>query len=78
MATCPRCLGPLTENHRCPRRGLVSRVTDAISTVAIGGLIGAVLSYVIDEQPAPALILAAAALGAVLASAVRQAIGPRL
>ena len=74
MATCPKCLGPLTDNHRCPR-GTLSRVTDAISTVGIGGALGAALCFAIDDRPAGALVLAAAALGAVLASAVRQAIG---
>jgi hypothetical protein len=67
-------MGALTENHRCPR-GMFSRVTDALTTVAIGGLLGAVFTFAIDERPPGALILAAAALGAVLASAVRQAIG---
>ncbi len=76
MATCPRCFGALTENHKCPK-GPLSRVTEALFTVGVGGLIGAVLSYVIDERPVPALVLASAALGAVLASAVRQAIGGR-
>ncbi len=77
MATCPRCLGALTENHRCPRRGILSRVTDALSWVLGGAVVAAILTYVLQENPAPALVLAAAALGAVLASAVRQAIGPR-
>lgn len=75
MATCPRCFGALTENHRCPR-GIVRRVTDALSTVGLGAIIGAIFCYAIDERPAGALILAAAALGAVLATAVRQAIRP--
>jgi len=76
MATCPKCFGALTENHKCPK-GRLSRVTDALSTVGVGGVIGVVLSYVIDERPVPALVVASAALGAVLASAVRQAIGGR-
>jgi hypothetical protein len=66
-------MGALTENHRCPR-GPLSRVTDALSTVAIGGLIGVVLCYALDERPVPALVLAAAALGSVLATALRQAV----
>jgi len=53
------------------------RVTDALSTVGVGGLIGVVLSYVMEERPRPELVLAAAALGAVLAFAVRQAVGHR-
>jgi len=75
MATCPKCFGPLTENHRCPTIGRLSRVTDALFTVAVGGVIGIVLSYMIEERPVPALVVASAALGAVLASAVRQAVG---
>jgi hypothetical protein len=49
-----------------------------LSTVAIGGVIGIVLCYVINERPVPALVLAAAALGSVLATALRQAIGGKI
>jgi hypothetical protein len=49
-------------------------VTDALSTVAVGGVVGTVLCYAVNEQPVPALVLAAAALGSVLATALRQAI----
>jgi hypothetical protein len=76
MATCPKCFGALTENHKCPR-GRLSRVTEALSTVGVGGGIGVILSYAIEEHPVPALVLASAALGAVLASAVRQAVNGR-
>lgn len=76
MATCPKCFGALTEHHKCPK-GRLSRVTDALSTVSVGAIIGVALTYMIDERPVPALLLAAAALGAVLASAVRQAVGGR-
>jgi hypothetical protein len=69
-------MGALTENHRCPRRRF-SRITDALSTVAVGSVLGAVLAFVIADRPAGALVLASAALGAVLANALRQAIGPR-
>ena len=77
MATCPRCMGALTENHRCPR-GRFSRVTDALSTVAVGSVIGGLVVFAIEDRPAGALVLASAALGAVLANAVRQAIGPKI
>ena len=76
MATCPRCFGALTDNHKCPK-GMFSRVSDAISTVGIGGGLGAVLCFAIEERPVGALVVAAAALGAVLAFAVRQAVGGR-
>jgi hypothetical protein len=77
MATCPRCFGALTENHRCPRRSIVSAVMDALSTVGVGGFLGGLLAIIINEQAPTALVIAAAALGAVLASAVRQAVGRR-
>lgn len=66
-------MGALTENHKCPAR-VVRRVTDAVSTVGVGGLLGAILCFAIDERPAGGLVLAAVALGAVVAVAVRQAI----
>ncbi len=66
-------MGALTENHRCPR-GRFSRITDALSTVMVGGIVGGVLVYGLVERPAGALVLASAALGAVLANAVRQAV----
>jgi hypothetical protein len=74
MATCPACLGPLTENHRCPHGGL-RRITRALWIVAAGAIAGALMTWVIWERPAPALVLAAAALGAVLTNALRDALG---
>ena len=76
MATCPRCLGPLTDDHRCPRNWL-RRLGDSLFTVTVGGIVGVVLCFALEERPTSALVLAAAALGAVLASAFRQAVGPR-
>lgn len=76
MATCPRCLGALTDDHKCPK-GALSRVTNAISTVGVGGVAGAALVFVVEERPVAALVLAAAALGAVLAFAIRQAVSGR-
>ncbi len=73
MATCPKCFGALTENHQCPR-GTLHRVTDAVSTVGIGAVLGGAISFAINDQAPTALVVASAALGAVLASAVRQAV----
>jgi hypothetical protein len=70
-------MGALTENHRCPR-GRFSRVTDALSTVTVGAVLGGFLPVAFSGDPPLALVLAAAALGGLLANAVRQAIGPRL
>ena len=74
MATCPKCLGPLTEDHRCPHR-IFRRLADAVFTVGGGAAVGVLFSYALADPPAPALMLAAAALGAVLSSAIRQAVG---
>jgi hypothetical protein len=76
MATCPKCLGFLDEGHRCPG-GTWARVGKAILTVCVGAGIGILFVYTIEDRPLAALVLAAAALGAVLAIAVRQAIGVR-
>jgi len=73
MATCPRCLGPLTDDHKC-RGGTFRRLRDAVSTVGVGGLAGALLCFAIEDRPVGALVLASAALGAVLAFALRQAV----
>lgn len=65
-------MGALTEHHRCPH-GPLRRLADSVSTIGIGGFIGAAVPFTIDDRPAGAVVLAAAALGAVLATAVRQA-----
>jgi hypothetical protein len=52
-------------------------MTEGLSTVGLGGIIGAGLCYVLEERPPGALVIAAAALGGVLASAVRQAVTGR-
>jgi hypothetical protein len=69
-------MGALTENHRCPR-GSFARLREGLSTVGLGSIIGAGLCYVLEERPPGALVIAAAALGGVLASAVRQAVTGR-
>jgi peptidoglycan/LPS O-acetylase OafA/YrhL len=69
-------MGALTEHHRCPR-GPIRRLADALSTVAMGAVIGMLVLYAWDEHAVPALWVAAAALGAVLTSAVRQAVTGR-
>jgi hypothetical protein len=70
-------MGALTEHHRCPR-GAFHRLFDALSTFAIGSGIGMFVLYALDDHAVPALWVAAAALGAVLTSAVRQAVGGRM
>jgi hypothetical protein len=69
-------MGFLTEGHKCPG-GIWSRLSKSLMTVVIGAVIGTLVVYVIEERPVPALWMAGAALGAVLAMSVRQAIGVR-
>lgn len=73
MATCPRCLGPLTENHRCPGAAL-RRIFYALSVITGGVLVGGLSAWIVTDRPAPALVLAASALGAVLAKAMSDAV----
>ena len=42
MATCPRCKGHLTENHRCPRSP--ARKMVEVSLAALGGAFVALLA----------------------------------
>jgi hypothetical protein len=49
-------------------------VTDAIPAVIVGVVVGVLFIYAIEDRPAVALVLTSATLGAVLASAVRQAV----
>ena len=74
MATCPKCLGPLTENHRCPQ-GKGRRVFRTLTVAVLGGAIGVLFCFVVEDRPGAPLMLAAAALGAVLANAIRRAAG---
>ena len=74
MATCPRCLGPLTENHRCPGAAF-RRIVYALAVITAGVLVGGLSAWVVTDRPAPAVVLAASALGAVLAKAVSEAVG---
>jgi hypothetical protein len=71
-------MGALTENHRCPRGGRFSRIVDRLPTRAVGAVVGGITPVIQVGNPPVAAVLAAAALGGVLANAVRQAVGPHL
>lgn len=75
MATCPRCFGPLTDNHRCPRvrsRGF-SRM---VGLPLVGAALGTAACYGLVDRPHGLVVLFSALLGAVLADAVRRAVAP--
>jgi hypothetical protein len=69
-------MGFLDEGHRCPG-GVWTRISKAMLTVGAGAFVGVLVIYAIEDRPLAGLVLAGAALGAVLAMAIRQAIGGR-
>jgi hypothetical protein len=74
MATCPTCLGPLTEHHKCPH-GVFRRIAVALAVLTVGGVAGGLSTWALTDRPEPALVLAVSALGAVLARGVGAAVG---
>lgn len=77
MATCPKCLGALTDDHRCPSR-IFKQVVETMATVLGGGALGVILCFAIEERPTAPLLLASAALGGVVVNAFRQATSRRV
>ena len=49
MATCPRCKGPLTDSHVCPRRPFAEAFR-AIAVSIAGGLAAIVIFSLIDTR----------------------------
>jgi hypothetical protein len=73
MATCPRCKGPLTDDHRCPR-GRVRPAAERSLVLLAGGVLGVLACYGLIDRPHGAVVLAAGALGALLLNAFIQAV----
>jgi hypothetical protein len=48
MATCPRCKGPLTDTHRCPRRPIL-----VAAEVTAAGLAGAIVALLVAAVTVP-------------------------
>jgi len=77
MATCPYCLGPLSDGHRCLRRRGWRTLRRAV--VPVGGALLVVCGgYGLVERPHGAVALAAALLGGLLADAAARAISSRV
>lgn len=73
MATCPHCLGPLTDDHRCPR----SRSRRALWRLGVplaGSVAGVLVCYGLIDRPHGIVVLCAAGLGGLLANAFRRAL----
>jgi len=74
MATCPRCKGHLTDNHRCPRRPTIV-AAKMIGWAVVGGLSGWLLVLVFNpwtEMPDVEVISAIA--GALIAVGINRAL----
>ncbi len=72
MATCPRCLGPLSEGHRC-RPIWIKRLKRQLSFTLVGGLLGAFVHALIatDHLPVMGFVLGGL-LGFVFNEAIRH------
>jgi hypothetical protein len=66
MATCPRCKGHLTDNHRCPPRRLKAAI-EICASALVGGFIGLFLVALFDPKNAGVedILIIAGALTAV-------------
>lgn len=49
MATCPRCKGHLTDNHRCPRRPAVV-AAEIVAVGIVGALCGLLVVALFDPK----------------------------
>ena len=54
MATCPRCLGALSEGHRC-KPIWVKRLIRQVIAVLLGGLLGGLIQLLLDPAHVPAI-----------------------
>ena len=68
MATCPRCLGPLQEGHRCRPRW-VRRLPRQIGFTLVGATLGAVVQQALLGSPIPVIGFV---LGGVLVFALHE------
>lgn len=77
MATCPYCLGPLSDDHHCQRRRWWRRLR-LLPLPLAGGLLGVMVCYGLVERPHVVVVLAGALLGGLLADACGRAVSTRV
>jgi hypothetical protein len=73
MATCPKCGGDLSEDHRCV--GAWRRITRAIGDGIAGRVFGAPVVMALGEHASKSLLTVAGLLGGVVVSALWRASG---
>ena len=54
MATCPRCLGALSEGHRCKPIWVKRLIRQSIA-VLIGAILGGLVQVLLDPMHVPAI-----------------------
>lgn len=54
MATCPRCLGPLSEGHRC-RPVWIRRLIRQAIAILLGAMLGGFVQILLDPAHVPAM-----------------------
>ena len=65
MATCPRCKGPLTDSHVCPRRPVVA-AAEILACALVGGIIGLLLVVLLDPHGEPKIDILSIVSGALI------------
>lgn len=72
MATCPRCLGPLSEGHRC-RPVWIKRLRRQMGATLVGGALGAFVHVLLVPEQLPVMGFV---IGGLLAFGLNEAIRP--
>lgn len=72
MATCPRCLGPLSDGHRC-RPVWVKRLRRQAWATFVGGALGAFVHILVVPEHLPVMGFV---IGGLLAFGLNEAIRP--
>jgi hypothetical protein len=76
MATCPRCKGHLTDNHRCPRRPAIV-AAEIIGSAILGGFAGWLLVVLFDPFGQITDVESISAIaGALIAVGINRALRP--
>lgn len=54
MATCPRCLGPLSDGHRC-RPIWIKRLRRQVLASLFGGALGSFVQFLLEPKQPPVM-----------------------
>ena len=73
MATCPKCGGDLSGDHRC--FGAWRHIARTASAALAGALFGVVLVLVLADPPSTSLLVVAALLSALVVTELWRATG---